>query len=845
MKHFFHYRLFHYRHSFHYRHFLIATLTAIATLLCSPLLPIGSLQTPIAQSSTATAQEVYRASDQTIGKQRYDAGQFTAAAQAWEQLKEQYLEQNDIYHLALLQNYLAIVYQDLGEWQKAEVAIAQAQDLLPSLNQPFLQAQLLNTQGSLQLNTGNPQLALETWTASEAIYRSLSDTTGITLSQINQAQALQTLGFYPRARSRLETTQQELSALPDSLLKAQNLRSLGVTLRGLGDLSRSQAVLEESLAIARRLDGAIEMGETLFQLGNTARATDGIAALAFYRQVTTASPRTQIEAALNQLSLLIETGQSSTALISQIQAALSQQAPSRWSVDAQVNLAVNLSRIASPLEIAPQLAQAMQQAKLLQDPRAESYATGELGHLYEQTQQWSEALNLTEKALTLAETIQADDIAVNWQWQRGRILKAQGRSPAAITAYDAALHLLTSLRQDLAVNPEVQYSFRDRVEPIHRQLVQLLLQGVDQLPVAEQQTRLQKSRQTIEALQLAELQNFFREACQTYEAVEAIDPQAAVIYPIVLEQRLEVILSLPGQPLQHYGNALSAAEATDLVNQLRQSLNPAFPASEGLPAAQRLYDWLVRPAEAALTQQQITTLVFVPDDFLRNVPMAVLHDGQNYLIEKYSLALTPGLQLFQSSTLPRSFRPLLGGISQARQGFAALPGVVQEITTIAQQFSSRVLLDQSFTRPKLQTHLDRHPYPVVHLATHGQFSSRAADTFILTWNDRLQIQDLAQWLHGQPIELLVLSACQTAKGDDQAALGLAGLAVRSGARSTIATLWTAQDQSTAELMGAFYRQLQQANSKAESLRHAQLKLLRGKYAHPYYWSSFVLVGNWR
>jgi CHAT domain-containing protein len=826
--------------------FLIAILTALLIAF--------------APSFNDNPSSAVQAKIQDEGKQFYDSGRFAAAAQTWEQNKIGFLEQNNIYHLTLINRYLAIVYQDLGEWRKAEEAIAQAMSLLPSLHQPLLQAQLLNTQGSLQLNTGKPELALETWTQSEALYRSLQDTTGIILSQINQAQALQTLGFYQRARKTLETTQQELAALPDSLLKAQNLRSLGVTLRGVGDLERSQSVLEESLAIAQRLNAAIEVGETLFQLGNTARATDASTALAFYRQIETASPRTQIEAMLNQLSLAMEIQSSPDTLISQIRSALASQPPSRWSIYAQVNFAANLSRILPPTAvldsaIAPQLAQAIQQAKLLQDPRAESYATGELGHLYEQTQQWSEALDLTQKALDLSEMIQAEDIAVSWQWQQGRILWAQERymrphsptpPPAAITAYDAAIRLLDTLRQDLAVNPEVQHSFRDRVEPIYRQYVQLLLHNVDQLSAMEKQARLQKSRQTIEALQLAELQNFFREACQTYEAVESIDPTAAVIYPIVLDQRLEVILSIPGQPLQHYGNDLSNDESTDLVNQLRQSLNPAFPAAEGLPAAQTLYNWLVRPAETALAQQPIATLVFVPDDFLRNVPMAALHDGQQYLIEKYSLALTPGLQLFASSTLPRSLHPLLGGISQAHQGFAALPGVVQEITTIAQQFSSRVLLDQAFTLSQLQTHIKRYPHPVVHLATHGQFSSRAEDTFILTWNDRLQIQDLAQWLHrSSSIELLVLSACQTAKGDRRAALGLAGLAVRSGARSTIATLWNAQDQSTADLMGEFYHQLHSSQNKAAALRQAQLTLLRSQYDHPYYWAGFVLVGNWR
>jgi CHAT domain-containing protein len=820
-------------------------------------IPVGAIESPA--QLQAAAPRIEQAQDLEQGKQLYEAGRLAEAAQVWERAAARFAL-TDPYRLALAQNYLAIVYQDLGQWDKATGVIDRA--LAFPDHTPFLKAQILNTQGSLQFNQGQSEAALATWQQSEDLYRSLNDMTGIVLSQINQAQALQTLGFYQRARDTLEQVNQDLKPLPDSLLKARSLRSLGITLQGMGDVERSQTVVQESLTIAQRLEAIGDTGEAWFQLGNLARADDDIpAALQYYEQAqTAAAPKTQIQARLNQFTLLIQSHQTAAAreLLPQLQAALTAQAPSRWSIYAQVNLAEHLSSQLEPGAIAALLTQAIQQARSLQDTRAESYGLGQLGHLYEQTQQWTESLALTQQALSLAQMIQADDIAVNWQWQQGRILRAvsqnspgsQGRQREAIDAYDAAIHSLTMLRQDLAaMNSDVQFSFRDRVEPIYRQFVQLLLQDLDQLPEAEQQQRLTRSRAAIEALQLAELQNYFREACQTYkpQSIEQIDPHAAVIYPIVVEERLEVILALPNQPLQHYGNAVSAAESSRLVDQLRQSLNPAFPPTEGLPAAQKLYDWLLRPAEQALNKQNIQTLVFVLDDFWRNVPMAVLHDRQQYLVEKYSLALTPGLQLFESSNRG-SFKTLVAGISRENQGFPALPAVEDEVGAIAQSGSSQLLLNQNFTRSNLQARLNQTPFSVVHLATHGQFSSKASDTFILTWGDRLTIRDLSQWLRSsvgdRPVELLVLSACQTAKGDDRSTLGLAGVAVRSGARSTLATLWSVQDQSTANFMTEFYHQLSQT-SKAESLRQAQLKLLQSQYSHPYYWAPFVLVGNWR
>lgn len=647
------------------------------------------------------------------------------------------------------------------------------------------------------------------------------------------------------------------------------MRSLGVTLQVVGDLERSQQVLSQSLAIAKQVNSTADIAETLLRLGNTARAREDFkAALEFYQQASNSSgEHTELEALLNKLSLLIKTEQNpdALALLPQIQERLANIPPSRWGIYAQVNLAANWMKLSSSntKDIAQLLAKAVKQASELTDARAQSYALGELGHLYEQTQQFSEALNLTQTALTLAQGVQADDIAVNWLWQQGRIEKARGNIESAITAYEQAVGFLTSLRQDLLqLNPDVQFNFRDRVEPVYRQLVQLLLQGVDSLPQIIKQQHLEKSRKTIEALQLAELENFFHQACLTYkpQPIDKIDLKAAVIYPILLERRLEVIVSLPGQPLQHYGTNLSSKEESEVFDELRQSLNPAFLPDEILPSAQKLYDWLLRPAEKEIELQKIKTLVFVLDGFLRSVPMAVLHDRQQFIIQKYSIALTPGLQLLESRRHlpPQQFQALTAGLAEARQGFAELPGVKQEIKQITNYVHAKILLNEKFTRANVQKQIEEVPFSVVHLATHGEFSSKAEDTFLLTWEDRINVKDLDRWLKSassklsknalrQPIELLVLSACQTAKGDNCAALGLAGIAVRSGARSTLATLWSVQDKSTANLIAEFYHLLtQNVVSKAEALRQAQLSLLNSpQYKHPYYWSGFVLVGNWR
>lgn len=867
----------------------IIGLALFALLLAITVFPVAAKHSPIA----SIVQRLPNTSTQLEqGRILYEAGRFTEAAALWQQAAQGYQAQgdnpngmpSDRLKAALSLSYLSLAYQELGQWPDAQKAISQSLELLtnnkqPTTNHKLILAQALNTQGSLQLAMGQTETALNTWKQAAIAYSDAGDEAGRLGSQINQAQALQTLGLYRQAQTTLEQLNEKLQAQPDSLLKAKGLRSLGVALQVVGDLQKSQEVLEQSLAIAQRFDSSPDTSAILFSLGNTARALQDYqkAFELYYKAAERATtPITKLEAQLNQLSLSVQTKkwEVAQALLSQIQSNLINLPPSRAAVYAQVNFAESLMerrRISpsEPSEIAQLLAKAIEQAKMLKDSRAESYALGELGRLYEQTQQWSDAQNLTQEALSLAQAINADHIAYRWQWQLGRILKQQGNLTAAVAAYTEAVNTLQSLRSDLvAINSDVQFTFRESVELVYRELVRLLLESPppssslklgpyregEQEGVVSQQN-LEKARKVIESLQLAELDNFFREACLKTkpEQIDQVDPTAAVIYPIILPDRLAVILSLPRQPLRYYQTQLPQTQVESILEQLLQSINPAFSNKQRLRLSQQIYDWLIRPAEVQLAESGVKTLVFVPDGSLRSLPMAALHDGQHYLVEKYSIALSQGLQLLQPRSLIRKrLKVLLGGLTEARQGFSALPAVESELNQIASEVRSKVLLNQKFIKTTLEDQIYAESFPVIHLATHAQFSSNAENTFLLTWDGRINVKDLDRLLRARerentnPIELLVLSACQTAVGDKRAALGLAGLAVRSGTRSTLATLWSVRDQSTAELMAEFYLELTKTEAnKAEALRQAQLALLKKpKYEHPFYWAAFILVGNW-
>ncbi len=399
----------------------------------------------------------------------------------------------------------------------------------------------------------------------------------------------------------------------------------------------------------------------------------------------------------------------------------------------------------------------------------------------------------------------------------------------------------------MAVSADVQFSFRESVEPVYRELVSLLL---DAQP---SQAALTQARGLIEALQVAELDNFFREAClDKVKQIDQVDPTATVVYPIILPDRLAVILSTAGEPLRYYVTPKPQAEVEKTLDDLFVSLNPVADAKQRQQLSQQVYDWLIRPAEQDQAFKHTKTLVFVLDGHLRNIPMAALHDGQHYLIENYAVTLSPGLQLMGARSLnSANISAIVGGISQSRSGFASLPAVESEVQDIAQIVSSSKLLNQEFTNKALSDRVRNSHANIVHLATHGQFSSQLENTFLLTWDGRVNVKELSELLRSregsQAIELLVLSACDTASGDDRAVLGLAGLAIKSGARSTLATLWPVKDQAAARLMAHFYQQLRQPGvSKAEALRQAQIELIRkSDFREPFFWSGFVLVGNWQ
>ncbi|OYE00255.1 CHAT domain-containing protein, partial [Nostoc sp. 'Peltigera membranacea cyanobiont' 232] len=333
------------------------------------------------------------------------------------------------------------------------------------------------------------------------------------------------------------------------------------------------------------------------------------------------------------------------------------------------------------------------------------------------------------------------------------------------------------------------------------------------------------------------------------------NPNTAIFYPIILDNYLEIIIKLPKQPLIHKTSQVNRQQVEQVITEIRKTIVQPDANLQFKAVSQQLYNWLIKPVETDLKNSKVNTLVFIPDGLLRNIPMSALYDGREYLVQKYSVVISPGLQLFTPKPLKqKKLNALAGGLSQSpkNENFAALPYVKVELKFIQESgVSTTTLLDKNFTSTTLRKTINAQPFRVVHLATHGQFSSKAKDTFILAADGRINVSELDSLLKSreqkrtEPVELLVLSACETAAGDNRAALGLAGVALRAGARSTLASLWQIGDDSTVLFIEEFYRQLVTGKTTVEALRFAQLKLLEApEYNRPMYWAPYVLVGNW-
>lgn len=903
---------------------LLACLSLGLSVLLSNGLAQASMQPPrYAQNQADVWATVANA------RQSYKDSQYENAKSAWQAAVNSFTKQGDHLNQAMALSNLSLTHQALGEWLAAETAIEQSLEILDNPAQPRqvdrtrVLAQSLDVRGNLAFINGQPETALRDWQHSEQLYASINDKQKFASSLLNQVQAYQLMGQYLQAERQLTQVQEQIEQV-DDLTKFFVGRSLANSQRLLGNLSEANKILQQLLG-SQELSAA-DLAVLYNDLGNVQvaiaqRAKDlgkpnkkihepAHKAWVAYKQAIelTVQPTQRVlhlQAQVNALSLLtrFQPWLENTGILQEnyiLEQSLDRLLASdtlpvgRDTVYGRINYAESLIHLAqisdNPDELYQKAAQLLGQAvwlteNQLHDQRTRSYATGRLGALYVETHQLTTAHPLLEQAVLIAENANAPDISYRWQRQLGKLLEiqaneqeslgqtstAQALKEKSIVAYRSALNTLKKVRNDLlTVNSEVQFSFRDEVEPVYREFIELLLKTADENTKTGQE-RLREALGSFDSLQLAEINNFL--GCDSGQRIQletVNDPKAAIIYAMILDENIAVIVDLPGvENLKPYQLSREISISDDEltgdvlegIHVLRKGLENAGEMCSNCPggkAARSLYRGLIEPLNPALEQiADLDTLVFVLDGELRNIPMAVLDNGQQFLVDRYNIALNPRIELFKPQPLTEKFRLLLGGVSEQPQK----PDIPQledirflkdELLGIQAYYDdSYVLLDSDFKSQKIGQQLVSNDFSAVHFKTHGKFSSDPGDTFILGYGERIDGKKLGDLIQTgtvgdiKIIDLLSLSTCHSARGDNRAVLGLTGIAVRAGARTAISSLWEAQDEYTTQFMLHFYEKLtEEGVTRAKAFADAQRALIATE-PDPYVWAPYVLVGNWQ
>ena len=719
----------------------------------------------------------------------------------------------------------------------------------------------------------------------------------------------------------LQETKQAIESASTNAERTKALILQGNILLLMQRYQESEKSLQQALALAEINADKAEITNSLGVLYYELRDKNKAAQHFNIALTHAANPIQSLKIQLNQLRIKPD-----SATLSQLSTLLS-EISGMQPLEDRVKYSLNLASIASYNQQAPQIAHtALEQALIdspsINDQQLRLEVLDSLSASFEKQGNTQQALVLLEQASRLFPSLDADDLWINIEWRKARIYQQQGRDEAALAAYRKAIDHIQTIRRDIPIQYEDgKSSFRETLGPLYLGYANLVLRHSAGQTGETQQRSLRVARQTIEQIKQSELEDFLGGRCLIegiqQSELETIDTTAAVLYPIILPDRLELLVSI-GHTIRQYSVPIQDKAVNDAANKLSNYLrqNALFKddslAEQFRKPAEQLYHWIITPIEQELVKQSVKTLIIVPDGLLRLVPFSALFDGQHYLIEKYAIAISPGISLMSDYSLanqPKEFRSLLAGLSKSgtvidklsastmvsilqtelislpenthrvrglsnpippnnlpnslpdlradsesfQQALAEkfkLPGVEAELASLQKVLSNTTLLNEQFTTANFQQALSGQRYEIVHIASHGLFSSDADNSFIVAYDDVLKLDDLKKLLkrdqgvqHG--IQLLTLSACETAEGDDRAPLGFSGAALKAQAQSALGSLWPISDQYAPALMTSFYQHLTQKISKAESLRQAQLALLKNpEMSHPAIWSPFILVGNW-
>jgi filamentous hemagglutinin family protein len=505
---------------------------------------------------------------------------------------------------------------------------------------------------------------------------------------------------------------------------------------------------------------------------------------------------------------------------------------------------------------------AIQQATDLNHDRLLSFSYGCMGLLKHYEGRLNDAKFHFRKAVQYSQ-FHHPDIYYIWQWQIGRILYQENNTEQAVIAYSLAVNTLNpcfqskdSIKQFTGIIHQLFKGYRSHIDlfnqfvkPLYMEYVEILTTNI---PEDGNALRAQKIRNIWESMKEIEIQNFFKDECVTaikdkIKRLDRLPDGIALIYLILLKKKPFILLSISDHTILTEINHISTDDIIFSANRLRKNLENNRNKDSYKRAAKELYQYIIQPLENHLDKAQIKHLVIAADGVLQLIPFSVLLNKNQFLAQKYGISIVPTISLAQAekkSYTNAESKAALFGMSKG------LPKVKDELKDIHSIFDSLVCLDQDFNFKNIRSAINFSENAIIHIATHGSFGNKPDDRYLQLHDSKLKLNMLEniirQRFFQSPIDLLTLSACKTALGDDQTALGFAGISIKAGARSVIATLWSIPDSdSTRILMKQFYSNLLKGYSKTKALQQAKCYIIdKTAYKHPKYWSQFILIGNW-
>ncbi len=740
----------------------------------------------------------------------------------------------------------------------------------------------LIVRGNSAYETGDFQGAVDYWERAMESWRSLEygGAEEMLGAALNLVRVYGKSGAHGRAQAIFEEVRESLGQTKNRTLKALFLGEAGDLHLAVGERDTAVRLLEKGLAEARLSGSRGLIANLLNNLGN-AYAASGDHDRAAERFVEGLELSGGVDTLPGESALLIPTirvnlagarylGKDMEGAFQQIAHAAEEIGRLPDTLETSrllLSVAAFFKRIDSPhageaRRLMPVFWGALDRAERIGkkhgDLRVVSTALGYKGNLYEREARYAEALSLTRGAVFHAQEGGLSDILYLWQRQLGTIFRRLGKMDAALGAYENAVATLTPVRRSLLRGRRRgEAFFNTRIRPVHEGLARLLIEASDRAAHEnEREELLIRARDTMEMLKTYELEDFFRDECVTEDisgrvTLDRAYAETAILSPLILEDTLYLLLTLPSGMKKYRVELKEGGDLLALsVKRFRERLQDPS-GSRYLYHAKRLYRLLIAPVEGELRADGVKTLLLSPDSVFRMIPFAALHDGERFLVEKYALGTIPGVTLMKPAPFSlKGAEVLLAGLSGTKGTYNALPFVSEELAGIENITGGRIILDREFTLDNLTDAFRRTDFSVVHMATHGYFGGKSGETWLRTHDEKLTLDRLDRLLslgrfRKRPVELLTLSACRTALGDERAALGLGGIALKAGARSAVATLWYISDRAAVTTMTEFYRQLSSGQSKAKALRNAQMKLLRDKALdHPAFWAPFLLIGNW-